>query len=412
MLAYLAIVTIVVATHGYLVNERAELVVWESLLRTEMTHFIERRATDPGYQWSDTDALRLYGPPSDRPVPEAFASLSPGVHDDVVTPDGEFVVFVNDSPEGVAAIALEVSKFERGEHDLGLILGASTVAVVAILVFITHLGAGWVVRPLTSLAKQIASFAPDRPGQRVPVEGSSPREAEVIADALNGYLHRLDQFLVRERTFVNMASHELRTPITVIASSAEVALDRCSSTCEASNYLTHILTTARDMERLVSMLVALAKDPARLRGADETVDLATLIPLIVADHEFLARHKELSFELDLRPSEPIRAPTQVTRAAIGNLLRNAIENSDRGVIRIASSAAAQVTIADPGHGMSDEEMSAVYTQLARTGQVLGTAGIGIELISRLCEHLGWQLRFTSELGMGTTATLDFGAHQS
>lgn len=102
-----------------------------------------------------------------------------------------------------------------------------------------------------------------------------------------------------------------------------------------------------------------------------------------------------------------RAPAQIARAAIGNLVRNAIENSDRGVIRISTAADSSVIIADPGHGMSDDEMSAVYTRLARSGEMLGTAGIGIDLISRICEHLGWRLSFTSAPGEGTTATLDF-----
>jgi signal transduction histidine kinase len=90
-------------------------------------------------------------------------------------------------------------------------------------------------------------------------------------------------------------------------------------------------------------------------------------------------------------------------------LRNAIENSDRGVIRIATSDDGKVTIADPGHGMPDEEMRAVYTRLARSGEAVGATGIGLELISRLCEHLGWRLAFSSERDRGTTATLDFGS---
>jgi signal transduction histidine kinase len=208
-----------------------------------------------------------------------------------------------------------------------------------------------------------------------------------------------------------MASHELRTPITVIASSIEAEIDRRHGSPDP--LLVHVLNTARDMERLVSMLVVLAKDPSRLRDADETVELADLIPSIVADHDFLASHKELSFALELDRSCRITAPPVVARAAIGNLLRNAIENSDRGVIRIAASKDAKVTITDPGHGMSDEEMSAVYTRLARSGTALeGATGIGIELISRLCEHLGWRLGFHSERGKGTTAVLDFGARQA
>ena len=53
-------------------------------------------------------------------------------------------------------------------------------------------------------------------------------------------------------------------------------------------------------------------------------------------------------------------------------------------------------------------LSAVYTRLARSGEGVGATGIGLELISRLCEHLGWRLGFSSERSRGTTATLEFG----
>jgi len=405
-LAYLAVVTIVVAVHGYVVNERAERLVWESLLRTEVAHFVERRATEPDVQWSDTDTLRLYGPLSDRAIPPELAGLEPGVHDEVFTGAGQYVVFVTDSPQGRAVIALEISGLERSERSLTNTLGLSTLAVVVLLGLVAYVGAGWLVRPLSRIAASVSSFAPDRKGQRLQADQAAPHEAKVITDAFNEYLQRLDRFLERERMFLNMASHELRTPLAVIASSVEVEMDRHGARDDP--FLMHLLSTVRDMERLVSMLVVLAKDPARLRGADETVELAELIPSIVADHDFLAKHKELSFALELGGSCKIAAPPLVARAAIGNLVRNAIENSDRGVIRITTSKDAKVIIADPGHGMSDEEMAAVYTRLARSGEAVAAAtGIGLELISRLCEHLGWRLGFSSARSKGTTATLDF-----
>ena len=164
------------------------------------------------------------------------------------------------------------------------------------------------------------------------------------------------------------------------------------------------------MERLITLLVALAKDPARLRAAAENVDLRELVPAIVRDHAFLAEHKQLTFGLDIAAAATIQAPEQVARAAIGNLVRNAVENSDRGVIDVKVDGS-QVIIEDPGHGMSNEEMSALYTRLARAGDTTSSAGIGLDLIARLCEHLGWKLSFSSAPRKGTRAVLDFRAGQ-
>ncbi len=92
------------------------------------------------------------------------------------------------------------------------------------------------------------------------------------------------------------------------------------------------------------------------------------------------------------------------QAAIGNLLRNAIENSDRGTIRIYVEAPATVVITDPGHGMSPDEIGATYSRIARGGGDRQGSGIGLDLIARLCEHLGWMIDLSSS-EQGTTATL-------
>lgn len=407
-LAYLLLVAVVVATHGYLVNERAEHLVWQSLLESELEHLNSRLAVEPTYRFADTETLKLYGPHGAAPPPE-LAGLSPGVHDEIRTPQGLYVALVRSPADGGDVLALDISGIEDRERTLTLMMFVSTAAVAAVLALITHLGVGWLVKPLSSLARAITSLAPNRPGERLTIASFAPREAEVIAVALNDYLQRIDEFVVRERAFVNMASHELRTPIAVISGAAEVALDDRANGDRVEAHLDHILRTTRDMERLITLLLTLAKDPARLRAAAETVDLRQLVPAIVRDHAFLAEHKELSFRLDIADAATtIQAPEQVVRAAIGNLVRNAVENCDRGLIDVKV-VGSQVTIEDPGHGMSNEEMSALYTRLARAGDTPPNAGIGLELIARICEHLGWKLTFSSAPQKGTRAVLDLGA---
>ncbi len=405
-LAYLLLVAVIVGTHGYVVNERAEHLVWESLLESELEHFNARLVAEPSYRFADTETLKLYGPHG-AAVPPELAGLSPGVHDEVRMQEGLYVALVRAPADGGDVLALDISDIERRERTLTMGMIISTSAVAVVIAVITHLGVGWLVRPLSSIAEVIVSFAPNRAGQRVSVDKSAPREAEIIAVALNDYLQRIDEFVSRERAFVNMASHELRTPIAVISGTAEVALDERADGQRAKARLNHILRTARDMERLVALLVALAKDPARLRAAAEDVDLCELVPAVVRDHAFLAQHKELTLRVSVNDAAPVRAPEQVARAAIGNLVRNAVENSDRGIIDVKVEGA-QVIIEDPGHGMSNEEMSALYTRLARAGDTPPSGGIGLDLIARICEHLGWKLSFSSVPLKGTRVVLDLG----
>jgi signal transduction histidine kinase len=136
------------------------------------------------------------------------------------------------------------------------------------------------------------------------------------------------------------------------------------------------------------------------------VDVRDELPAIVADHEHLCQGKDLSITVELESPMPVVAPLHIIRVAISNLVRNAIENCDRGVIRIYSDRPGAIVIDDPGQGMTPMEISRIYTRMAKSGQRT-SGGIGIDLIMRICSHFGWKLYFESAVGRGTKATLIF-----
>ena len=97
----------------------------------------------------------------------------------------------------------------------------------------------------------------------------------------------------------------------------------------------------------------------------------------------------------------------IVQAAIGNLLRNAIENSDRGeiTIRLDTQRPWSDRRSRPRHDARRNQRD-LRAHGARRRERDG-GGIGLDLISRLCEHLGWKLTFDSQPQRGTTARLDF-----
>ncbi len=404
--AYVALLSLVVLVHGYTLNERAEALVWESLLTAEFEHLLERRSEEPGYQWHDTDTLVLFG--DARPLPPEVVALGPGLHDEVRIGDGEYVLMSREVGGDMLALAIDIADFERSEREIAATLLGSTLLVAVLLGLFAMLGAQRLVRPLTDLARQISRLVPGESATRVEVPASAGVELEVIAQAVNGYIDRNAEFVERERAFIDSASHELRTPISVIAGSAELALAMTAMPPEARAKLARIHRTTRDMERLLSLLLVLAKDPARLAQANDRILLGELLPEIVDDHLPMAAAKGLEIALAPLPYCELLAPMPVVQAAIANLLRNAIENSDSGVIHVRLRDDALVEIEDPGQGMSPEEISAIYARAARGG-VRDGGGIGLDLITRLCRHLGWVLEIESQPGRGTRARLDFGS---
>lgn len=408
---YAVLVCGAVVAGGYIIHERVEHLAWDSLLRTELDHFGQRVQDNPVYRWQDTDTLRLFGVEGTPPVPADLQALGPGLHDDQSINGVNSVVLVDQMQGQPVAIALDLSGFEGVEGSITLAVAGGTVAVILLLGLLVVWGLNRVVEPLTSLSRQVAALRPEVPGQRVAVPDGASAEVAVIADAFSGYLQRNQQFVEREQAFIGTASHELRTPVAVIAGAAELALEQPDVPPLARNQILRIHRTARSVEELINLLLMLARDPARLAAVSDRMALEQLLPEIVEDHRHLTRDKDLDLVLGALPHCEIVAPVAIVQAAVGNLLRNAIENSDRGRIRVWLQADATVVIEDPGHGMSPEEISAIYARVARGGGGRDGGGIGLDLIARLCDHLGWELTFSSPAQGGTLTTLGFGGRQ-
>jgi len=406
LVVYAALISLAVFVHGYIVNEQAEQLTWHSLLQSELDHFVQRSAEDPDYHWTDSQTVQLFGDDDDSAPPPEYTGLLPGIHDGIAYHGRDKVLMVQDVNGRRLVLALDITELQRHENNLGLWMVASNLVAIVLLGLLVGWGMGRVVRPLTQMAERIRGLQPDRPGQRVALDARASSEQTVITEALNDYLARNDQFVERERAFVNSASHELRTPIAVIEGASELALAHEDMAPAVRQQLQRIRQTTEGVEQLLALLLVLAKDPARMARSNDEVRLDQLLPEIVDDHRHLSADKDLALSLQADAAVRISAPVAILQAAIGNLLRNAIENSDRGTIRIVLSAPATVRIEDPGHGMSPEEISAIYARMARGNHSGRGAGIGLDLIGRLCEHLGWQLQFESVEGRGTIASLD------
>jgi signal transduction histidine kinase len=153
-------------------------------------------------------------------------------------------------------------------------------------------------------------------------------------------------------------------------------------------------------------LLVLARSPGRLRSGGESCRLEELVPEIVSAHEHLHSSKPLQVTCGSLTPSRIGVSAQIARVAIANILRNAIENTDRGTVTIWIRPAGVVRIQDSGKGMSPEEVGRIYAARARHPSQSPGNGIGLQLIRHISDHLGWELDITSTPEQGTLVVLD------
>lgn len=411
LLAYAVAVSALVAAGGYIIHERVERLAWDSVLRAELGDFQQDRLASPGYRWRDTETLRLFGAPGTPALPSALAALPGGLHDDQ-TVNGVHSVVLRANLDGTpVAMALDLSGFDSAEGAITAAVAGGTVVLILLLGLGVMWRLGREVAPLSELARQVGQLEPGEQTQHVALSPRAGIELSVIAAAFNGFLDRTQAYVQRERAFIATTSHELRTPVAVIGGAADLLLAQPDLLPTARMQAARIARMAAEVEQLISLLLMLARDPARLASISEAIALEQLLPQIVEDHRHLLGAKALALQLEPPQRCEIQAPPGVVQAALGNLLRNAIEHSDSGEIRVRLMPDATVVIEDPGHGMTPEQVSEIYGRLARgdgTADSVGSGiGIGIDLLSRLCDHFGWRLQFDSTPDSGTTTTLRF-----
>jgi signal transduction histidine kinase len=258
--------------------------------------------------------------------------------------------------------------------------------------------------PIRSLAQRMDELDPEQPAQRVAADFALS-ELHDIAVVVNRHLERVERFIERERSLLDQASHEFRTPIAVIAGAVDVI--RLHPLPAAANApLERIQSATESLTEIMAALLYLSREPDS--GAPpETTRLDALVAMLVRDHQHLLDGKRARFVIeDLRPHQ-IRCPEAIGRIVVGNLLRNAAENSYQGDITIRLTDC-HLSIQDSGNGYDVVAAAKRYTQALRDSTKQGGGqGLGLFLTRRVCERFGWTLKISSSPTHGTLAELHF-----
>ena len=217
--------------------------------------------------------------------------------------------------------------------------------------------------------------------------------------------------------FLAVAAHELRTPTTSILGFSELLLSERFDEKEHRELLQIIQDQSIRVSQILDELLDLARIEAR-RGLDfvlEDFDLDALVSSLIAEKGPASS----LWTIQLRKSGGItvRADRKKTYQALSNVLSNAIKYSPNGgtiVISIGQSQPggghrAKVEIADPGIGMTPEQVRRIFERFFRadsSGQIPGT-GLGMSIVREIMEIQGGSIDVASGLGKGTTITLWF-----
>ncbi|MCB1627463.1 MAG: HAMP domain-containing histidine kinase [Xanthomonadales bacterium] len=381
-------------------------------LKEESGHYLALLRERPDLPEPNTYNMRGYllrpGQTQDS-LPTDLRALGPGFHT-LRRDEGKPLAYVTDSESGRLYLMFDQEQVGR----LAVWFGMVPLALVLILVYfatwLTYRLSKRAISPVIWLATTVRSLDPRKPDlsalslEQMPpdVEG----ETEVLAEALRGFAERQTELIERERNFTRDASHELRSPLTVIKIASEVLASDGELDDFESRNVERIRRASRDMEALIEAFLILARDSASGLPSEDFL-LETVAREEVERAEALLVGKPVVLRLQQHGSCLMHAPPKVVGVIIGNLIRNACAYTERGEVNVRLRCG-EVTIRDTGPGIDQEELGRIFQPFYRAaGASPGGHGVGLNIVRRLCDRFGWQVKLESEVGRGTLATIRF-----
>jgi len=280
------------------------------------------------------------------------------------------------------------------------------------------LGGYWISRRALSPVDRIASTARAISardlGRRLEVPATGD-ELQRLTETLNAMLDRLEAAFRETTRFTADASHELRSPISVIRTSAELALRRDRPAEEYREALAGILRESERTSALVQDLLTLTRADAGVAVLQRTsLDLRALLEDMRDSMATLCDHAALDLQIAL-PDRPV--PVSGDRAALVRLVRILIDNAVKytpapGRVALtleARPAGAVIEVADTGIGISAEDLPRVFDRFYRADKArsrdAGGAGLGLSIAKWIGEQHGANISITSEPGSGCRVTV-------
>jgi two-component system OmpR family sensor kinase len=241
--------------------------------------------------------------------------------------------------------------------------------------------AGLALRPVESMRRRAAAISAERPGERLPVPQTRD-EVERLGETLNAMLARLEAALIRERTFVADAGHELRTPLALLRTELELALRHGEGVEELRQALRRSSEEVDRLAQLAEALLLIARsDQGQLALQLDELEPADLLDSIVTRFEWRAREAGRPISAAAAPGLRLRGDRMRLEQALGNLVENALRHGE-GEVKLSAAGQDGVIdlhVRDQGAGFPPDFIADAFTRFARPDQDRARAGSGLGL---------------------------------
>jgi two-component system sensor histidine kinase TctE len=285
-------------------------------------------------------------------------------------------------------------------RDVLLMVAASALLALAI---------AWAMRPLDRLRQEVEARDPQ---DMTPMDASgAPAEVLPLVQAINHHIARNREQTEARRRFIDDASHQLRTPLTTLATQVAYAQREADPSAQRKvldNIRAQLDETIRQTNQMLSLARADSAPPQR-----QPFDAVALAEALVRQWWGPARDQGVDLGLDAPDHPlPLLGEPDLLREALANLLHNAIRHGGAGgyvtlTVRAEPGESVRLSVVDNGPGLPPDELARVGERFFRgSGGALPGSGLGLAIVRTVAQRHGGQMRVaTGPEGRGLAVTL-------
>lgn len=287
-------------------------------------------------------------------------------------------------------------------------------ALLGLVALLTVPALPWSLRPLTVLRRAVERRTGDGAPDLTPLDvGRMPQELVPLVEAFDGLLDRLDVATSGVRRFTADASHQMRTPLSILK--VQLALARRGDVADRDEALDEIELAVNRLERLLVQLLSLARAQEEGQAAPlETVDLREVATAVIS--RWIDQAIAAGVDIRLEPEDGqfrVRGYRTLLFEMMSNLIDNAIRYNQPGgelaILLSDENGAVRLVIEDNGPGIPTGDRDRVLERFVRLHPETGLegSGLGLSIVRSIALRSGAGLRLADSATGGLRVELEF-----
>jgi heavy metal sensor kinase len=322
-------------------------------------------------------------------------------------------VIVNGSPYSIQ-VAAPLQEFDEALARFRLVLWLAAPLLLIGAGLGGYLISRRALRPVDQITAAAESISISNLSDRLAVPKTAD-ELQRLSETLNRMLNRLDASVQKMSQLTADASHELRGPVSLIRTTAELAVHGGRTDSEYHDDMVQILAEAERTTRLIDSLLVLARADSGEAGLQhELAHISTSVREAAQQGRGLAAEKRIDFTVTLDPNPVVvRGDAEALRRLFFILIDNAVKYTpEAGRVEVdleAVNAHATIRVTDSGLGIAESDLPHIFDRFWRADKVrsrgVGGAGLGLSIAQWVVEQHGGSIEVKSMAGKGSTFTV-------